>query len=76
MQKWQYSAIASNNTGASIAGKTSKGLWRKKNRDGKTDWDIIREMGQDGWELISATPITFGGTTLEVLFTFKRPIEG
>jgi hypothetical protein len=50
-------------------------IWGVRNKEtGKTDWDTIQELARSGWELVSATPITYNGQTVYVLFTFKRPL--
>jgi hypothetical protein len=33
-------------------------IWEMKDKSGKTSWDKIQEMGNEGWELVSVTPIT------------------
>lgn len=39
------------------------------------DTDELNEQGEDGWELVSVTPITdFQGKTGLLLYTFKRPL--
>lgn len=49
-------------------------------KDGRIPIEIIKQFGQEGWELISVTPLVctsgsgVGGRTSELLFTFKRPI--
>lgn len=54
----------------------SPSIWTVKNDEGKTDYDKIKEYGLQGWELVSATPVSYSsGETNEILFTFKRQIE-
>ena len=50
-------------------------LWTRKGRNtSKTDWDELKAMANDGWELVSVTPPTIaGGATTSILYTFKRP---
>jgi hypothetical protein len=45
----------------------------------KTEFEYIQEMGRQGWEMVSATPITGGilyggGYTTQILFVLKRPL--
>jgi hypothetical protein len=48
-------------------------IWEEKGQDGKTNWDRIQHLGEDGWELVSCFPITTGeGATTEVSWVFKR----
>lgn len=32
-------------------------------------------LGRDGWELVTATPKNFFGTTYDVYFVFRRPLS-
>ena len=83
-QKWKYS------TCYAMIRKVEKGLtggiyvdpkmiWTEKDKNGKTTWDQIKEFGEKGWELVSATPITEesgnSSYTRFILYTFKQPIE-
>lgn len=38
-----------------------------------TEWKLIEMMGNDGWELISITPIINDNRTTELMLTYKRP---
>jgi hypothetical protein len=50
-------------------------IWSKKDKKtGKTQWDTLTDLASSGRELIDVTPITVGGTKLEILYTFKRPV--
>jgi len=51
-------------------------LWEFLNPNNKTDKDEINAILADGWELVAVTPITIGGNTSEILFTFKRKTPG
>lgn len=33
----------------------------------------IVKMGEDGWELVTVTPVVSEGTTIQTVFYFKRP---
>lgn len=58
-------------------------IWDAPWRD-KTSFQIIQEMGLDGWEMVSALPIVGAeqvvngvystGHSNEILFVFKRPL--
>jgi len=37
--------------------------------------NVLRQEGTHGWELVSLTPMTLGGTTSENVAVFKRPTE-
>ena len=72
MQKWELFTIS---CGLSLGGNATD-IWSKKNKKtGKTKWDKLTDLAAEGWELVDVTSITLGGTTSEILYTFKRPIE-
>ena len=49
-------------------------LWKTDKKTIKTAWDELQEMANDGWELVSVTPINYdNGHTGILLYTFKRP---
>ncbi len=51
-------------------------VWTVKGKDGKTSWDKLVAMANEGWELVSVTPIsasTSAAYTSYLLYTFKRP---
>ena len=61
MASWEYKII-----------KTDKSFWTGKD---KTDPEIfLRELGREGWELVSVVPLSQagGGTTTNLQFFFKR----
>ncbi len=71
MQKWELFTMS---CGLGLGGSAAD-IWSKKDKKtGKTEWDKIMEIASDGWELIDVTSIAFGGTTSEILYTFKRPV--
>jgi hypothetical protein len=70
MQKWEIKVFVAHN-----AGMDPSNFWKKRDKDGKSELDYLRSMGTEGWEPVSATPITFGGSISMVMFTLKRPIE-
>lgn len=51
-------------------------IWTEKGSDGLSSYEKINKLAEDGWELISVTPVSgmFAGRTSEILFTFRRPI--
>jgi hypothetical protein len=72
MQKWE---LYSFRCGLGFGGNTND-IWSKKDKlTGRTQWDELTDVASSGWELIDVTPITAGGTTLEILYTFKRPLK-
>ena len=44
---------------------------KRKNED-KTDWEQLQKLASQGWELVSVTSHTGGGTTIGYLYTFKK----
>lgn len=70
---WEYSITHSDRLSNVSGVPQISSLWRTKYADETTDWDHIQRMGRDGWELVSAFPITANGTTLYVTFIFRRP---
>ena len=52
-------------------------MWKRKDKEGQTDWEKLKQLAADGWELVSVTPIVTSPTssqTFELLYTFKRPL--
>ena len=68
MQKWEYKIIT-----PSIAG------WISAKMDSEKSEKLLNELGENGWELISALPLTeqsgWGSRTGQVLLILKRKIE-
>jgi hypothetical protein len=72
MQKWELFTMS---CGIGIGGDTTD-IWSKKDKKtGKTKWDKLTELASEGWDLVDVTSINFGGTTSEILYTFKKPVE-
>jgi hypothetical protein len=72
MQKWELYVVA---CGLGFGAKVTD-IWSKKDKKtGETKWDMLTGLASRGWELIDVTPVNLGGTTSEILYTFKRPIE-
>jgi hypothetical protein len=71
MQKWKLETYyASIGTFGSI-----EDIWTKKRKhEEKTDWEQLQKLATQGWELVSVTPHTVGGTTVGYLYTFKKLI--
>lgn len=71
MQKWELYVYS---CGVGFGGNTAD-IWSKKDKKtGKTQWNELEDLASSGWELIDVTPITLGGTTVEILYTFKKPV--
>jgi hypothetical protein len=70
MTKWELNTLC-----AHIEDTPSE-IWTKDKKTGKSAWDDIKALASDGWELVSVTPIAWGGFggTHFVLYTFKRPV--
>jgi hypothetical protein len=50
-------------------------IWTQRYTGRTTDYDEIMKLAEDGWELVSVTPLSKSGRTHKLLYTFKRPIE-
>jgi hypothetical protein len=48
-------------------------VWSPKS--GRRGWDDLRDYAKEGWELVSVTSIQRDGFTVQLLYTFKRPIK-
>ncbi len=51
-------------------------VWTDYDKEGKTAWDRFLTFADEGWELVSVTPIITTaqlGITGVLLYTFKRP---
>lgn len=73
MQKWEYQRVSASRE------------WKGSIRGGWSNWvdDFdLHKMGEEGWELVSAYPVSniqaqgFAGLTTMVNYVFKRPKEG
>ena len=73
MDNWDIKIFVAYNATVSEDGDTAKNLWLVKGKDGKSEFDLLRDQSAEGWELISTTPINRDGNTHQVLFTFKQP---
>jgi hypothetical protein len=84
-QKWEYKVLSRARTVEYTdlirsGTKISDWTYAEDGQDiGKQDLVVkLRELGDAGWELVSAIPLSaatgdFGGLTSHVLWTFKRP---
>jgi len=74
---WEYSLLVSSNIrgsgGIGAIFVDASGLWTKKDKEGKTTFDEMVELGSQGWELVEVTPLAESGMTTQLLFSFKRP---
>lgn len=77
MTKWELSTLYANiDTGGRMSVNIDpSAVWTVKGKDGKTWWDKIAAMADEGWKLVSVTPInaSSSGYTSYLLYTFKRP---
>lgn len=63
-QRWEYHVISLDTRGIFGANVDLQSLYGKLN-----------ELGEDGWEVVSSSPINAGqGYSQEVLFVLKRPL--
>jgi hypothetical protein len=73
MKKWDLATYYANIVDRK--GYDPSNIWTRKNEDGKTDWDTLCDYAQQGWELVSVTPVDNEGNTKYILYTFKREKE-
>lgn len=77
MTKWeiafQTSLYLETHEGAS--GPDIADLWNSYDANGMTTFENVKQISEDGWELVSVMPVMIRGETRQVLFTFKRPIQ-
>ena len=85
MTKWEYFLFCCD------VCTNSSAMFQREESDARKIWanhpnsDLakIEDLGKQGWELVAVTPVVtaaptdngFGGTTRQILFSFKRPIE-
>jgi hypothetical protein len=72
-QAWDYAITHSVRLSNTSGVPQIASIWRQRYADGTTDWDHIARMGQEGWEMASAFPVTANGSTIYVTFIFRRP---
>lgn len=66
MQKWEYKVVT----------KDIKGVLGKKVPSEEVEV-VLKEVGSEGWELITVTPVTGGSyMTRSITLFFKKPSEG
>ena len=64
MAKWEYK----------VETLQASGLFHRDLEQMTTSW--LNDFGQDGWELVDITPLTFStGITQTAYLTFKRPLD-
>lgn len=69
MTTWEYHVIHTN------IRLQFKEIWTAKIKDEATGWEMIQQLGQEGWEMVSAFPLQSPeGGTISVAWVFKRPI--
>ncbi len=75
MQKWEYLVVQLNGSTGQFGGE--KVFARYVNEQEIRDWKksslhaLLNQLGEDGWEMVSTTGYTAGGS-INSLF-FKRP---
>jgi hypothetical protein len=68
---WEYSTLVVQIGSGEVSG--AEAIWTVKREHGLTDWERVVELGQQGWELVSITPIEVNSDTEQLLYTYKRP---
>ncbi|MDQ2807780.1 MAG: DUF4177 domain-containing protein [Chloroflexota bacterium] len=78
MDQWTYNILVAD----LVAPKPRAAkMWEVRGPDGLTDWDRLQNMGKEGWELVSVSPVAgaFGissmPVTTQLVFTFKRKVQ-
>ena len=84
MKRWEYNVmtyhmVSKKGNLFSPIYYVASDIWERKKKDGKTTWDSIKELGKNGWEMISCVPLAEkmmenSGATEGFLFIFKRPL--
>lgn len=69
MTVWEYQVLR---TGIKLQFRE---LWTSKVKGNLTGWDLIQDMGRDGWELVSVFPVEAPEVgTNAVGWVFKRQV--
>ena len=70
---WEYNLVHTDRLG-SASGPQLALIWKRPYSDGSTDWDQIKKLGREGWEMVNAFPVESSGTLQYLAFVFKRRI--
>jgi hypothetical protein len=77
MKKWELTTLYGDIKSGHVP-EPSK-IWTIKDEKGMTTWDKLTKLANEGWELVSVTPINRkeieGSSTAFLLYTLKRPID-
>ena len=73
--KWEYRiAVTGELPGYLEDAPDATALWKRKYKDGSTDWDTVMRIGDEGWEMVNVFPVARSdGRTTAIVFVFKRP---
>ncbi len=73
--KWEYRiAVTGELPGYVEDIPDATAMWKRKYKDGSTDWDTVTRIGDEGWEMVNAFPVARpDGRTTAIVFVFKRP---
>ena len=72
MSGWEHRMVVSDVSGT-LRPDVSK-VWEQRDPEGNTDWERLRQLGHQGWELVSSFPVaTGGGGTIQIVWVLKRP---
>jgi hypothetical protein len=70
MQKWKYLTLVH------VADmKNNKAYWFGNEEDTRSAQEILEQLGEEGWELVSVTSVSMRGNTQGLNYYFKRPVE-
>lgn len=68
MQKWEYKVLI-----RTYNSRTKRFEWGDNSFKGKSGQDVLNELGQQGWELISTPVYRESGEEENIQYMFKRP---
>lgn len=78
MTRWEYKIINARSENYRLDPNARSGVWPPPAQAGeRTTLQILNELGEEGWELVSVTSVNFKtGATDNLAMIFKRPVAG
>jgi len=74
--KWEYTMLYKHMTYHPIGGEIVPfDIWEEKDKNGKSSYNKINELGERGWEMVSCLAWGMKGDPDYILFIFKRPLK-